>query len=426
MLIHNWFNTFSLYKLGQFEFKYVFYVHSRKYTTLIKNMTPKQQIAKRVGGVPFSGIRKFFELIQASKNVASLGVGEPDFPTPEPIKNAVIRAIEKNLTTYTSNYGIIELREKIAGKLRRDNKIVVDPKTQILLTTGTSEALDLAFRAILDPKDEVLVPEPSYVSYKPCVWFTYGKPVSVPMLEENDFRIQAEDVEKRITKKTKAIIVASPNNPTGSILSRKDLEEIADIAVEHDLTVISDELYEELIYDGEKHYSIGSLNGMRDRTITINGFSKAYAFTGWRLGYAVGNPEVIEAMMKIHQYTMLCAPSISQYAILYAFESCKKYVEEMVAEYDRRRRLLVTGLNSIPNMSCVMPKGAFYAFPNIRKTGLKSEVFAERLLKEGKVAVVSGSTFGEYGEGYVRCSYSVSRETIEKALDRMRKFMKKI
>jgi len=382
-------------------------------------------ISKRVKEIPFSGIRKFFELVQRSRDVVSLGVGEPDFPTPEPLKDAGIRAIENDFTSYTSNYGLLELRERIAEKLRKKNKIHRNPENEILITVGVSEALDLAIRAILDPGDAILIPEPSYVSYKPCVWFSYGNPVSVPTTEENEFRVRAEDIQERITKKTKGIIISSPNNPTGSVLRRKDLEEISDVVIENDLIVISDEIYEELIYDGERHYSIGSLNGMEENTITLSGFSKAYAFTGWRLGYATGNSEFIEAMMKIHQYTMLCAPSISQYAVLDAFKN-RDYVRDMVEKYDRRRRLLVKGLNELPGISCIMPKGAFYVFPNIKETGMSSEKFAEKLLKEGKVAVIPGNTFGSSGEGYIRCSYSVSRESIEEALDRMREFTKNL
>lgn len=381
-------------------------------------------IAKRVKEIPFSGIRKFFELVQKSKDVVSLGVGEPDFPTPEPLKDAGIRAIENDNTSYTSNYGLLELRQKISEKLKKKNNINRNPENEILITTGVSEALDLAVRAILNPGEEVLVPEPSYVSYKPNIWFAHGNPVPVPTREENEFRLEPEEIEKRITKKTKAILIASPNNPTGSVLRKKDLKKIADIAIENDLIVISDEIYEELIYDNERHYSIGSFRGMEDRTITLNGFSKAYAFTGWRLGYAAGNQEIIEAMMKIHQYTMLCAPTIAQYAALNAFEH-ENYVRDMVREYDRRRKLLVKGLNEIPGISCIMPRGAFYVFPNIKKTRMKSENFAEKLLFDGRVAVVPGSTFGDSGEGYVRCSYSVSRENISEALNRIGKFMKK-
>jgi len=382
-------------------------------------------ISKRVKEIPFSGIREFFELVQKSKDVVSLGVGEPDFSTPEPLKDAGIRAIEDDYTSYTSNYGILELRERIARKLKLKNGIERDPEREILITTGVSEALDLAIRAIVSPGDDVLIPEPAYVSYKPDVWFAHGNPVPVPTIEENKFRVQSEDIKERITKKTRAIIISSPNNPTGSVLRKKDLEEIADLVIDKDLIVISDEIYEELIYDGERHYSIGSLNGMEDLTITLNGFSKAYAFTGWRLGYATGNSEMIAAMMKIHQYTMLCAPSIAQYAALDAFD-LREDVSDMVRSYELRRKLLVRGLNSLPNISCIMPKGAFYAFPNIRESGMNSEEFARALFKEVGVAVIPGNTFGASGEGYVRCSYSVSRETISEALGRMERFMMSI
>ncbi|VVB53566.1 Aromatic-amino-acid aminotransferase 2 [uncultured archaeon] len=381
-------------------------------------------VAKRVSEIPFSGIRKFFELVEQSKGIVSLGVGEPDFNTPRPISDAGIRAIEAGYTSYTSNWGLLDLRAKIAEKLKVENGLHYSPENEVLITAGTSEALDLAFRALINPGDEVLVPEPSYVSYKPCVWFAYGTPVAVPMREENDFRVQEDDLRKKITKKTKAIIVASPNNPTGSVLTKKDLKAIAAVAQEHDLWVISDELYEYLIYDGEKHVSIGSFPGMRERTITINGFSKGHAFTGWRIGYAAGPAEVTELMMKIHQYTMLCAPTIAQHAALAAF-NCKKEVKAMQEEYDRRRRLLVAGLNELPGVTCRMPKGAFYTFPNITGTGMDSETFAQRLVKEAQVAVVPGHTFGQTGEGHVRCSYSVSRDIITEALSRMQKFLAK-
>jgi aminotransferase len=379
-------------------------------------------VAKRVSEVPFSGIRRFFDLVQQKEDVVSLGVGEPDFPTPDQIKDEGLRAIERDDTSYTSNYGLLELREKIARKLARENRLAVDPKTQVLITTGTSEALDLACRVLIEPGDEVLIPEPSYVCYKPCVWFAYGVPVPVPTFEENDFRVTVRDLEKKFSKKTKLIIVASPNNPTGSVLRKKDLEAIAEFAVEHDLTVISDELYEHLIYDGGRHVSIGSLPGMRERTVTINGFSKAYAMTGWRIGYVAGSEEVIEAMIKVHQYGMLCAPTVSQHAAIEAFE-CASSVKRMVGEYDRRRRLLVSGLNELPGVSCRMPKGAFYAFPNITETGMSSEKFSESLLSGVGVAVVPGATFGDCGEGYVRCSYSVSRDVIREALERMKEFL---
>ena len=392
---------------------------------MVPNIINFRMIAKRVKEIPFSGIRKFFELVQKSEGIVSLGVGEPNFPTPEALKNDAIQAIRSDHSCYTSNYGMPELRERIAKKLKEVNGVDRSPEDEILITVGVSEALDLAIRAILDPGDEVIIPDPSYVSYKPNVWFAYGEPVAVPTTEENEFRVQSEDIEKKITGKTKAIIIPSPNNPTGSIMRKKDLEDVADIVLEHDLIAISDEIYEELIYDGEKHYSIGSFNGMEDRTITLNGFSKAYAFTGWRLGYAAGNSEIIEAMMKIHQYTIMCAPTVSQYAALNAFEQ-EEPVREMVKEYDARRKLLVKGLNDLPGISCIMPKGAFYTFPNIKETGLGSEDFAERLLKEGGVAVVPGNTFGEAGEGHVRCAYCVSREAISEALERMDGFMQSL
>ncbi len=382
-------------------------------------------IAKRVKEMPFSGIREFFELVQKTEGVVSLGVGEPDFPTPEPIKDAGIRAIENDYTSYTSNYGLLELREEIAQKLKKRNKIKVNPESEVLITVGVSEALDLAVRAILNPGEEIVIHEPSYVSYRANIWFAGGNPVEVSTKEKHDFRVQAGEIKKNITKKTKAILVASPNNPTGSVLKKKDLEEISDIAVEHDLLVLSDELYEDLIYDNEKHYSIGSFNGMEDRTITLNGYSKAYAFTGWRLGYVTARKEYIEAMMKIHQYTMLCAPSIAQYAVLNAFEYTGE-VERMVRSYDVRRKLLVKGLNSLPNISCIMPKGAFYTFPNITGTGMKSNEFANKLFKKVKVAVVPGDSFGASGEGHVRCCYAASREDISEALARMESFLEKI
>jgi aminotransferase len=367
-------------------------------------------ISKRVDAMQFSGIRKFFDVVAQSKeDIISLGVGEPDFPTPEPLKDAAIRAIENDLTSYTSNYGLLELREKISEKLKKKNNISADPKSGILVTVGVSEALDLAIRAILNPGDEVLIPDPGYVSYRANVWFAYGNPVMVPTTEKNGFRVMPEDIEKRITKKTRAIIISSPANPTGSVMTKKDLEEVADLCIEHDLIALSDEIYEVLIYDDVKHFSIGSLNGMEDRTITLNGFSKAAAFTGWRIGYAAARPEFIEAMMKIHQYTILCAPTIAQYAAIESFKH-EEYVREMVREYDRRRRLLVKGLNELPNISCIMPKGAFYAFPNIKQTGLASEEFAGRLLKEGLVAAVPGNSFGDCGEGFIRCAYCVSRD----------------
>ncbi|HEY3422601.1 MAG TPA: aminotransferase class I/II-fold pyridoxal phosphate-dependent enzyme [Methanocellaceae archaeon] len=382
------------------------------------------KIAKKVRDLPPSGIRKFFDIASTVKDVISLGVGEPDFITPWRVREASIYGVEKGKTTYTSNWGLIELREQISTYENEGTGIDYDPAKEILVTTGVSEGIDLAIRAITDPGDEVLIVEPSYVSYKPCVIMAGGEPVSVSTRLENDFKVRKEDLEKYITPRTRAIIMNYPNNPTGSIMTQKDLEEVADVAVEHDLMVISDEVYEKLTYEG-RHVSIASLNGMRDNTILLNGFSKAFAMTGWRLGYACGNDEVIEAMMKIHQYTMLCAPITAQLGAIEALKNGQPEMLEMVREYNRRRRVIVKGFNDL-GMSCFEPKGAFYAFPSIRSTGLTSEKFAERLLFEEGVVVVPGNVFGESGDGHLRCSYAASMENIKEALSRMAKLLDKI
>lgn len=373
-------------------------------------------ISKRARGVPPSGIRKYFDMASREKEIVTLGVGEPDFDTPYAIKEKAIESIELNRTHYTSNAGLLELRERIAAKLKEENKIDAVPD-DIVITSGSSEGLDVALRAVLDNGDEVLLPDPAYVAYGPLTQLAGGKPVFVPTSEKNEFRVQVSDMKKKLTKKTKAILFCSPNNPTGSVLEKDDLKSIAEFAIENDLAVISDEIYERLIYEGD-HYSIASFRGMAGRTITLNGFSKAYASTGWRVGYAVAKGELIDAIYKIHQYCMLCAPTPSQHAMMAAFDQ-EDTVKEMVKIYDARRRLLVKGLNEIPGIRCHMPKGAFYAFPNIAGTGLSSEKFTEKLIKEAKVAVVPGSVFGPSGEGHVRCSYSVSTETITEALDRI-------
>ncbi len=381
-----------------------------------------KKISDRVCKIEPSGIRKFFDLAQKEKDIITLGIGEPDFDVPEKIKDRAIRAIENSYNHYTSNYGLLELREKISKKLRKFNKISADPEKEILITTGSSEGLDLAFRTLLNPNDEILIPSPSYVSYIPTTLLSGGIPVVVPAYEKDEFRLLPEEIEKRLTKRTKCIVLASPNNPTGAVLRRKDIEEIADIAIKNDLFVISDELYEYLIYDNEEHFSIASIPEMKERTITVNGFSKSYAMTGLRLGYVAASEEIIESMMKIHQYGMLCAPSISQYAAL-EFENCEKDVKAMAEIYEMRRNLLYKRLNEIDGISAVKPKGAFYIFPNIKQSKLSSENFAERLLKEAKVVVIPGNIFGKDGEGYVRISYSTSTENIEKALERIEKFM---
>jgi aminotransferase len=375
-------------------------------------------VSKSVRDVPPSGIRRFFELAAQQKDIITLGVGEPDFDTPASIKRKGMEAIELNRTHYTGNAGLPELREMISKKLKTENKVDCSPD-EVLVTSGSSEALDISLRAILNPGDEVLIPDPAYVAYGPLTQLTGAKPVYVPTYEKDEFRLNVDELEKKKSKKSKAILFCSPNNPTGSVLTKKDLEEIADFAMENDLYVISDEIYENLIYEG-KHHSIASFEGMAERTITLNGFSKAYASTGWRVGYIGAKGELMDAVYKIHQYCMMCAPSPSQYAMLAAFDE-KESVREMLRIYNARRNLLVKGLNEIPGISCHMPKGAFYAFPNISGTGLSSEEFTEKLIKDAMVAVVPGSVFGPSGEGHVRCSYSVSTDNISGALDRIAK-----
>ena len=386
--------------------------------------TNRSSISKKVESLSPSGIRKFFDLISTMDDVISLGVGEPDFVTPWRIREAAIHSIERGYTMYTSNYGLLELRAAIGEYLKSHHGLDYSPDKQILVTVGISQALDLAMRAILDPGDEVIIPEPTYVSYVPCVILAGGVPVTVPTHMENYFHVKPSDIESRITSKTKAILLGYPNNPTGAIMPRDELEKIAKIAKSYDLTVISDEIYERLVY-GVDHTSFASLKGMADRTIHLGGFSKSYAMTGWRIGYACSNPDIIEAMMKVHQYTMLCAPIQGQMAALEALRSGNDRVEEMRLEYNRRRQLIVRGLNQI-GLNCIEPQGAFYAFPSIKSLGLSSEEFAERLLLEEKVAVVPGSAFGSSGEGYVRCCYAVSIDEIQEALVRIKRLVERI
>jgi aminotransferase len=384
---------------------------------------PKKAISQRVQQIPASGIRKYFDLLASMEGAISLGVGEPDFTTPWHISEAGIYAIEKGYTMYTSNYGLIELRKELADHVQNRYGVVYNPNNQILITTGSSEALDLSMRAILDPGDEVIVPDPGYVAYMPCTVMTGGTVVPVPTFVENDFKVKAEEIEKRITPRTKALLLGFPNNPTGAVMDRNELEQIADIVRRHDLLVVSDEIYDRLIY-GVEHTCFASLPDMQERTILINGFSKAYAMTGWRIGYAMARAEIIEAMMKVHQYVMMCTSIMSQMAALEAVKNGEESVIQMVAEYDRRRKVIVKGLNKI-GLPCFEPKGAFYAFPSIKSTGLSSAEFAEQLLMEEKVAVIPGSAFGECGEGYVRCCYAVSLPEIEEALERMQRFVRR-
>lgn len=382
-------------------------------------------LAENIKNMPSSGIRKFFDVANMMENAISLGVGEPDFETPWHIREAAISSLEKGHTSYSSNTGMLELREAVSDYLDEKYSTKYDPKTQIVITIGASEGIDIALRAIINPGDEVLVIEPSYVSYKPCVSMCGGVPVPVVTYEENDFRVTPKEIESKITPKTKAIILPYPNNPTGGIMEIDDLAAISKVIIEHDLFVISDEIYSELTY-GTKHVSIASLPGMYERTIVLNGFSKAFAMTGWRLGFACGPEEMIFNMNKIHQYIAMCAPTPSQYAGIEALTSEQR--EEDIAvmrdAYDERRRVMVDGFRQM-GLSCFEPKGAFYVFPSIKKTGMTSDEFCEKLLFSEKVAVVPGTAFGECGEGFIRCSYAYSIENIERALYRIWSFVQK-
>lgn len=381
------------------------------------------RISSLVKAVPPSGIRRFFDIAAEMKGVISLGVGEPDFVTPWHIRESCVHGLHKGYTSYTSNYGLLELREEIARKIYENYKVTYNPRTEALVTVGVSEALDLATRAILQPGDEVLIPEPCYVSYKACVMLAGGVPVPVPTTIENEFRVTVEQLEQLITPRTKALLIGYPNNPTGAVMPKQQLMAIALFAQKHDLIVISDEIYADLTYEGT-HTCFASLPDMRDRTILLNGFSKAYAMTGWRIGYALSNPEFIAAMNKIHQYTMLCAPITAQLGAVEALRHGKDKMEKMVAEYNCRRLLMLEGLRGM-GMTCFEPKGAFYIFPSIRETGLTSLQFAEELLKAEKVAVVPGDAFGSSGEGFIRCSYASSISNLSEALERIRRFIKK-
>lgn len=377
-----------------------------------------------VTDTPPSGIRRFFDIAQQMENVVSLGVGEPDFVTPRHIREAAIQAIERGCTTYTSNAGLLELREEISANLFGRYGVRYDPAREIFITVGVSEGLDLALRALLNPGDEVLFVEPCYVSYLPGIHFAGGIPVAVPSRGEESFRIRPADIEAAITPRTKAILLCYPSNPTGATQTRENLQAIVDLAVKHDLYLISDEIYDRLTYVGE-HTCVSSLPGAQERTVLLNGFSKAYAMTGWRIAYACAPRAIAESMLKIHQYTMLCAPHIAQVAAIEGLQHGEAAVQEMIADYDQRRRFFVRGLNAI-GMDCHEPNGAFYAFPSIRRTGLTSEEFAERLLMEERVAVVPGSVFGASGEGYVRCSYATAVTQLEEALERMGRFVTRV
>jgi len=379
--------------------------------------------SRRLNQIPPSGIRKFFDLIASMEGVISLGVGEPDFATPWHIREAAIYSLEKGYTMYTSNLGMPELRRELSRYLKDNYNLDYDPESELLITVGVSEGLDLATRAILDPGDEVIMPDPCYSAYNPCVILAGGTPIMVPTNEENNFELAAADVEARVTNKTKAILIGYPANPTGAVMSRDKLAQIAEVAWRHRLVVISDEIYARLVY-GVEHTCFATLPQMKESTILLGGFSKAYAMTGWRIGYAAANKEIIAAMTKIHQYTIMSAPTMGQVAAIEAVKSGEDSVTEMVEEYNRRRLVIVQGLNDI-GLPCFEPRGAFYAFPSIKGTGMTSEEFGEKLLMEEKVAVVPGSAFGQCGEGYVRCCYATSLAEIEEALSRMGRFVKK-
>ncbi len=381
-------------------------------------------LSERVASLKPSGIRKFFDIVATMHDVISLGIGEPDFTTPKPILDAGIRSLQNGDTHYTSNAGILELRVALSAHIEKLYGVHYDPLKEIVITVGGSEALYLSSTALLDPGDEVIVLTPCFVSYQAEVFLAGGVPVEVPCRLENNFDVDPDDIRAAITPRTKAILIGFPNNPTGAVASRERLLEIAKIAEEHDLIVMSDEIYDQLVY-GVKHVCFPALDGMRDRTILLGGFSKDYAMTGWRIGFAAGPEPLLEGMIRIHQYTVMCSSTTSQKAAYEAIKSGEPYVQQMVAEYDRRRRLIVDGLNTI-GLKTFEPRGAFYAFPYIGDTGLDDDTFANRLLQEERVAVVPGSSFGKGGEGFVRCSYATAYDKLEEALDRIELFVKKL
>ena len=382
----------------------------------------RNPLNKKVVEIKPSGIRKFFDIVSEMKDAISLGVGEPDFDTPWHIREEGIYSLEKGRTFYTSNAGLVELKEEITKYLKRRCNLEYNP-SDVIVTIGGSEAIDIGLRAMLDPGDEVLIPQPSYVSYLPCVTLADGVPVIIELKAENEFRLTKQELLDAITDKTKVLIMPFPNNPTGSIMSREDLEEIAEVVIEKDLFVISDEIYSELTY-GQDHVSIASMPGMKERTIVINGFSKSYAMTGWRLGYAAGPKEIITQMIKIHQFAIMCAPTTSQYAAVEALRNGDDDVAMMREAYDQRRRYLVTRLNEM-GLPCFEPLGAFYVFPCIKDLGMTSDEFATTLLQEEKVAVVPGTAFGDCGEGFLRISYAYSIENLKIALDRIENFVRR-
>ena len=387
-------------------------------------MILENMIRKEVKDMPPSGIRKFFDIVSEMDDAISLGVGEPDFDTPWHIREEGIYSLEKGRTFYTSNAGLSELKIEISKYLDRRFDLKYDPSDEIMITVGGSEAIDGALRAMLDAGDEVILPQPSYVSYEPCIVLADGVPVIVELKEENDFKLTREQLEKAVTDKTKILIMPFPNNPTGAIMTKEELQPIVDFVIEHDLFVISDEIYSELTYSGN-HVSIGAFPGMKERTIVINGFSKSYAMTGWRLGYACGPQVILKQILKIHQFAIMCAPTTSQYAAIEALRHGDDDVEKMRDEYDRRRRFLLNAFEEM-GIECFEPYGAFYMFPSIKKFGMSSDEFATRLLKEEKIAVVPGTAFGDCGEGFLRISYAYSIDDLKAALERIGRFIEKL
>ena len=381
----------------------------------------RNPLSDKIVAMKPSGIRKFFDIVSEMDDAISLGVGEPDFDTPWHIRDEGIYSLEKGRTFYTSNAGLKELKEEICKYLKRKQGITYDPVSEVLVTVGGSEAIDVGLRAVLNPGDEVLIPQPSFVSYEPCALMAGGVPVIIELKAENEFRLTAQELEDAITDKTKVLVLPFPNNPTGAIMERKDLEAIAEVIRKHDILVMSDEIYAELTYK-EKHVSIVEIEGMQERTILINGFSKAYAMTGWRLGYACGPKEIIEQMIKIHQFAIMCAPTTSQYAAVEALRNGDDDVQEMRTAYNQRRRYLMNAFREM-NLECFEPFGAFYVFPCIKEFGMTSEEFASRLLEEEKVAVVPGTAFGDCGEGYLRISYAYSLENLKLAIGKIADFV---
>lgn len=384
----------------------------------------KSPVSRQIQEIKPSGIRKFFDIVNTMDDAISLGVGEPDFDTPWRVRDEAIYSLEQGRTFYTSNAGLMELKVAVSEYLDRKYDLHYDPKTEMMMTVGGSEAIDIGLRAMLDPGDEVIIPEPSYVSYVPCTVLAGGVPVIINLKESDEFRLTAQELEDAITEKTKVLILPYPNNPTGAIMEREDLEAIAEVIRRHDIYVMTDEIYSELTYQMD-HVSIASLPGMKERTVYINGFSKAFAMTGWRLGYACAPEVILKQMLKIHQFAIMCAPTTSQYAGIEAVRHCDREVEDMKMQYNERRVYVLRRLRGM-GLSCFEPYGAFYAFPSIKSTGMTSDEFATTLLKTEKVAVVPGTAFGDCGEGFIRISYAYSMENLKVALDRIEKFLKKL